>query len=56
MSTAEAKASYRFSLGALTTEAEVDAAADLFSVAVAAHRAESPVWQMFTQGLDISDW
>jgi cysteine desulfurase len=56
LSVAEAKASYRFSLGAMTTEAEVDAAADLFAAAVTAHRAESPVWQMFTQGLDVSDW
>ena len=53
---AEARASYRFSLGALTTEAEVDAAAELFSAAVASRRAESPVWQMFCQGLDVSDW
>jgi cysteine desulfurase len=56
LSVAEARASYRFSLGAQTTEAEVDAAADLFVAAVTAHRAESPVWQMFNQGLDVSDW
>ena len=56
LSPAEAKASYRFSLGAMTTEAEVDAAADLFIAAVTAHRAESPVWQMFRRGMDVSDW
>lgn len=56
LSQAEARASFRFSLGVPTSEAEVDAAAAMFIEAVAAYRADSPVWQMHLQGLEIREW
>ncbi len=50
----EAKGSFRISLGAPTTLAEIEIAARIFIEAVEAERAQSPVWQMFKQGIDLS--
>ena len=54
LSTAEAKGSFRFSFGRQTTLEEVKTAATLFMDAVNEYRSESPVWQMFTKGLDVT--
>ena len=51
---AEAKGSFRISLGVPTTLAEIEIAARIFIEAVEAERAQSPVWQMFKQGIDVS--
>lgn len=51
---AEAKGSFRISLGVPTTQAEIEIAARIFIEAVEAERAQSPVWQMFKQGIDLS--
>ena len=51
---AEAKGSFRISLGVPTTLAEIEIAARIFIEAVEAERAQSPVWQMFKQGMDVS--
>lgn len=51
---AEAKGSFRISLGVPTTLAEIESAARIFMEALAAERAQSPVWQMFKQGIDVS--
>ncbi len=51
---AEAKSSFRISLGVPTTLAEIESAAMIFVEAVEAERAQSPVWQMFKQGIDVS--
>ncbi len=50
----EAKGSFRISLGVPTTPAEIEIAARIFIEAVEAERAQSPVWQMFKQGIDLS--
>lgn len=47
----DAQASVRFSLGRYTTEAEIDMAIDLVVNGVKKMRAESPVWEMFKDGL-----
>lgn len=52
----EAKASFRFSLGVPTTPEEIDRAVSIFTAAVEADRAESPLWQMFRKGVDLGDW
>ena len=51
---AEAKGSFRISLGVPTTLAEIEIAARIFIEAVEAERAQGPVWQMFKQGMDVS--
>ncbi len=51
---AEAKGSFRISLGIPTTLAEIEIASRIFIEAVEAERAQSPVWQMFKQGIDVS--
>lgn len=51
---AEAKGSFRISLGVPTTQAEIEIAARIFIEAVEAERAQSPVWQMVKQGIDLS--
>jgi cysteine desulfurase len=53
---AEAKGSFRISLGGPTTLEEIENAAAIFAGAVESERAQSPVWQMFKQGIDVSDW
>lgn len=50
----EAKGSFRISLGVPTTLAEIESAARIFVDAIEAERAQSPVWQMFKQGIDLS--
>jgi cysteine desulfurase len=54
LSPAEAKGSFRISLGVPTTLEETERASILLSEAIAAERAQSPVWQMFKQGIDVS--
>ncbi|MFZ1677898.1 MAG: cysteine desulfurase family protein [Saprospiraceae bacterium] len=53
LSAEEAKGSFRISLGAPTTSAEMNIAVKLLSEAIIEYRAESPVWQMFKQGIEI---
>jgi len=48
---ADAKGSFRVSLGVPTTMAEIESAAKIFVKAIEAERAQSPVWQMFKQGI-----
>ena len=55
LSPAEAKSSFRFSLGMPTTKDEIDQAAQIFIEAVKTERANSPVWQMMKSGIDLSD-
>ena len=50
----EAKGSFRISFGAPTTAEEVEKAARILIEAIAAERTQSPVWQMFKQGIDLS--
>lgn len=50
----EAKGSFRISLGTPTTAGEVEQAARIMIEAIEAERAQSPVWQMFKQGIDLS--
>ncbi len=54
LTTAEAKGSFRISFGSPTTMEEVDKAAQIMKEAIDAERSQSPVWQMFKQGIDIS--
>jgi cysteine desulfurase len=53
LTSAEAKGSFRISLGVPTTTEEIDQAALIFIAAIEAERAQSPVWQMFRQGIDL---
>ncbi|MGB4848463.1 MAG: cysteine desulfurase family protein [Saprospiraceae bacterium] len=53
LSAEEAKGSFRISLGAPTTSAEMNIAVKLLSEAIIEYRAESPVWQMFKRGIEI---
>ncbi len=53
LSAEEAKGSFRISLGTPTTSEEIDLAAKLLSEAISAYRAESPVWQLFKQGIEL---
>jgi cysteine desulfurase len=52
LSSEEAKASYRFSLGRFTTDLEMEEASRLFLDAVKHYRDQSPVWQMNRGELD----
>lgn len=54
LSPMEAKGSLRISLGTPTTAGEVEQAAQILIEAIEAERAQSPVWQMFKQGVDLS--
>ncbi len=56
LSDAAAKASFRFSFGAMTMEEQVDRALGILLAAIEKYRSESPVWQMYKQGLDVSAW
>ena len=47
----EAHASLRFSFGRMNTEAEVDEAVRLISLAVKELRDESPAWALFKDGM-----
>ena len=50
----QAKASFRISFGRMSTQQEMESAAELLIHAVQEYRSQSPVWQMFKQGIDIS--
>ena len=50
----EAKGSFRISLGSPTTEEEIGLASRWLREAIEEYRSESPVWQMFKQGIDVS--
>lgn len=51
LSREDAKASVRVSLGRDTTAAEVETAAELLAAAVPALRAESPMWELYGEGV-----
>ena len=53
LSEAEAKSSFRISLGRFTTEEDISQSADWLIEAIHAYRTESPVWQMFKQGITL---
>lgn len=50
----QAKSSFRVSFGTPTTSEEVSLALEWFSAAIAEERNQSPLWQLFKQGVDIS--
>lgn len=50
----DAKGSFRISLGKPTSMQDVQSASKLLIDAINEYRSESPVWQMFKQGIDIS--
>jgi len=54
LTAAEAKGSFRISLGVPTTLEEIERAAILLKEAIDAERAQSPVWQMFKQGIEVT--
>jgi len=49
----EAKASFRISLGSPTTKQEMDTATAMLIESINEYRSESPVWQMFKQGVEM---
>ena len=49
-----AHSSIRFSMGRFTTEAEVDYAVTHIREAIEKLRALSPLWDMFKEGIDLS--
>ncbi len=49
-----ASSSIRFSFGRMTTEADIDRAIELISVAVEKLRALSPLWEMHQDGIDLN--
>lgn len=55
LSASEAKGSFRISLGRPTTMKEIEIAAGWLSEAINEYRSQSPVWQMFKQGINMSD-
>jgi cysteine desulfurase len=54
LTAAEAKGSFRISFGTPTSMEEVDYAIQILKEAIAIERSQSPLWQMFKQGIDIS--
>lgn len=48
-----AKGALRFSLGKMTTEAEIDAVIETVCTAVSHLRSMSPVWKMYREGIDV---
>ena len=50
----EAKGSFRISLGKPTTMEEIQYATKCLVEAIEEYRSESPVWQMFKKGIDVS--
>ena len=48
-----AKSALRFSLGKSNTLEEIEYVADTISKGVQKLRAQSPVWQMFKEGIDL---
>ena len=55
LSAAEAKGSFRISLGRPTTGQEIEIAAGWLAEAITEYRSQSPVWQMFKQGINMPD-
>ena len=55
LSAAEAKGSFRISLGRPTTGQEIEIAAGWLAEAINEYRSQSPVWQMFKQGINMPD-
>ncbi len=51
----QAKGSFRITFGRQTTRDEVETAAALFKEGIRSYRAQSPVWQMHEQGIDVDD-
>lgn len=54
LTVAQAKGSFRISFGAPTTREEVTLAIEWLTTSIAEERNQSPLWQLFTQGVDIS--
>jgi len=54
LTVAEAKGSFRISLGIPTTLEEIEKAAELLIESIQEERSQSPVWQMFKSGIDLS--
>jgi len=54
LTAAEAKGCFRISFGVPTLMEEVEKAALILKEAIDAERSQSPLWQMFKQGIDIS--
>ena len=54
LSEEDAKASYRFSLGRMSTQDELKEASKIFMEAILDHREHSPMWDMHKNGIDIS--
>ncbi len=50
----EAKGSFRISLGSPTTAEEIKLASKWLIAAIQEYRSESPVWQMYKQGIDVT--
>ncbi len=50
----EAKGSFRISLGSPTTAQEIDLASKWLIEAIEEYRSQSPVWQMYKQGIDVT--
>jgi cysteine desulfurase len=55
LNAAEAKSSFRISMGRFTTSDEMEQATNWLAEAIQTYRSESPVWQMFKQGINIPD-
>jgi len=53
LSPEEAKGSFRISLGNPTSREEIELASLWLTEAIEEYRSESPVWQMFKQGIDV---
>jgi cysteine desulfurase len=53
LSDAEAKASYRISLGRMTTLQDIKTASEILIKAVMEYRSQSPIWDMFKKGIDV---
>jgi cysteine desulfurase len=49
-----AHSSIRFSIGRFTTEEDIDFTIDLVKTAIARLREMSPLWEMFKDGVDLS--
>lgn len=53
LSATEAKSSFRISMGRFTTPDETEQAVNWLAEAIQTYRSESPVWQMFKQGIEL---
>lgn len=55
LSNHDASASLRFSLGRWTTKAHLDETIETLVASVATLRSQSPVWQMYKEGIDVDE-